>query len=310
MADSVIEVKDLSKTFDSEIAINSLNFCIDEGEVFGFVGPNGAGKSTTINIMLGFQHPTEGSVEIFDKNIRDSPLKVKSRIGVVPEDYNLYDGRTGLEHLGLSARLKQEDVNKNEIAEMVGLTEDEVKRDVSGYSTGMKQRLVLGMALIGDPDILILDEPGSGLDPNGILKLQEIIREQSEKGTSVFFSSHILSNIEAVCDKIGVLNKGEIEFTGDIDELRKETEQTKEMIVRYEGDKPSDIDLNEKSEVSEANIHNNKEIHIRYEQQMYVESILDELLQSDVKIKSIKTNQQSLSELFGEITSRTKGDKQ
>lgn len=310
MAENVIEVKNLTKNFGSERAIDGLNFQIDEGEVFGFVGPNGAGKSTTINIMLGFQRPTKGSVKIFDKNIQKSPLDVKSRIGVVPEDYNLYDGRTGKEHLGLSSRLKKEDIDKSEMADRVGLTEDEINRKVSGYSTGMKQRLVLGMALIGDPDLLILDEPGSGLDPNGILKLQEIIREQSDMGTSVFFSSHILSNIEAACDKIGVLDRGRIEFTGNIDELRKETEQTKEMIVRYEGDQPSDINLEDKTEILEASIHGNKEIHIKYEQQMYVEEILNELTDSEADIKSVETNQQSLSELFGEITSRTEGDKE
>lgn len=310
MAENVIEVKNLTKNFGSERAIDGLNFRIEEGEVFGFVGPNGAGKSTTINIMLGFQRPTKGSVKIFDKNIRKSPLDVKNRIGVVPEDYNLYDGRTGKEHLGLSSRLKKEDIDRTEMADRVGLTEDEINRKVSGYSTGMKQRLVLGMALVGDPDLLILDEPGSGLDPNGILKLQQIIREQSDMGTSVFFSSHILSNIETACDKIGVLNRGEIEFIGNIDELRKETEQTKEMIVRYEGGKPTDINLEDKTEILEASVHGNKEIHIQYEQQMYVEEILNELTESEADIKSIETNQQSLSELFGEITSRTEGDKE
>lgn len=308
MEDVTVNVSNLTKNFGSKNAIKDLNFQIEQGEVFGFVGPNGAGKSTSINIMLGFQNPSKGSVEIFDKNINKYPRKVKKRIGVVPEDYNLYEGRTGIEHLNLSSRLKQQKVDGIDMAERVGLTEDEIKRDVSGYSTGMKQRLAIGMALVGGPDLLILDEPGSGLDPNGILKLQEIIRKESDDGTSVFFSSHILSNIEAVCDKIGVLNKGVIEFTGTIEELRKKTEQTKKIIARYEGQSPEDIGLSQKSEIIEVEIHDNNEIHISYEQQMYVDDILSELANSECKIKSIETDEQSLSELFGEITTREVGD--
>lgn len=306
MTDKTIEVNDLTKLFGEEMAVKDLNFELTDGEVLGFVGPNGAGKSTTINAMLGFIKPSSGSVKMFDMDINKQPRRVKNRIGVVPEDYELYENRTGVEHIQMSARAKGEDVDSQKLVDKVGLTEDESKRSVSGYSTGMKQRLILGMALIGDPDLLILDEPGNGLDPNGIRKLQEIINQVSDDGVSVFFSSHILSNIETVCDKIVVLNRGHTEFSGSIEDLRKEVGQRKEMIIEYSGGHTDNIDIGLIEGVIESNIYDNGEIEVVYERQIDVQQIIEEILSSNININSINTKEQSLSELFGEITTREK----
>lgn len=306
MTDKTIDVNDLTKLFGEEVAVKDLNFELKKGEVLGFVGPNGAGKSTTINAMLGFIKPSSGSVKMFDMDINEQPREVKRRIGVVPEDYELYENRTGVEHIQMSARAKTEDIEPQEVVDKVGLTEDESRRNVSGYSTGMKQRLILGMALIGDPDLLILDEPGNGLDPNGIRKLQEIINQLSNEGVSVFFSSHILSNIETVCDKIVVLNRGQTEFSGSIEQLRKEVGQRKEITIEYsEGDTDS-VDIESLEGVIESNIYDNGEIEVVYERQIPVQDIIEEVLNSDININSINTEEQSLSELFGEITTREK----
>lgn len=307
MTDKTIEVNDLTKLFGEEMAVKELNFELTDGEVLGFVGPNGAGKSTTINAMLGFIKPSSGSVKMFDMDINKQPRRVKNRIGVVPEDYELYDNRTGVEHIQMSARAKGEAVDSQKLVDKVGLTEDESKRSVSGYSTGMKQRLILGMALIGDPDLLILDEPGNGLDPNGIRKLQEIINQVSDDGVSVFFSSHILSNIETVCDKIVVLNRGHTEFSGSIEDLRKEVGQRKEMTIEYSGGHTDNIDIGLIEGVIESNIYDNGEIEVVYERQIDVQQIIEEILSSNININSINTKEQSLSELFGEITTREKG---
>lgn len=306
MTDKTIEVNDLTKLFGEEMAVKDLNFELTDGEVLGFVGPNGAGKSTTINAMLGFIKPSSGSVKMFDMDINKQPRRVKNRIGVVPEDYELYENRTGVEHIQMSARAKGEDVDSQKLVDKVGLTEDESKRSVSGYSTGMKQRLILGMALIGDPDLLILDEPGNGLDPNGIRKLQEIINQVSDDGVSVFFSSHILSNIETVCDKIVVLNRGHTEFSGSIEDLRKEVGQRKEMIIEYSGGHTDNIDIGLIEGVIESNIYDNGEIEVVYERQIDVQQIIEEILSSNININSINTKERSLSELFGEITTREK----
>lgn len=306
MTDKTIEVNNLTKLFGEEMAVKDLNFELTDGEVLGFVGPNGAGKSTTINAMLGFIKPSSGSVKMFDMDINKQPRRVKNRIGVVPEDYELYENRTGVEHIQMSARAKGEDVDSQKLVDKVGLTEDESKRSVSGYSTGMKQRLILGMALIGDPDLLILDEPGNGLDPNGIRKLQEIINQVSDDGVSVFFSSHILSNIETVCDKIVVLNRGHTEFSGSIEDLRKEVGQRKEMIIEYSGGHTDNIDISSIEGVIESNIYDNGEIEVVYERQIDVQQIIEEILSSNININSINTKERSLSELFGEITTREK----
>ena len=308
MTSKNINTSGLTKSFDDEVAINDLNFDLEDGEVMGFVGPNGAGKSTTINAMLGFIEPTSGSVEMFGMDINKEPREVKSRIGVVPEDFELYSNRTGVEHIQMASRAKGEDVEPESIIDRVGLTEEESKRDVSGYSTGMKQRLVLGMALIGEPELLILDEPGSGLDPNGIRRLQEIINQESKNGASVFFSSHILSNIETVCDKIVVLNKGQIKFSGSIEGLRKKVGQRKEMTVEYTGENTGTINLDSVDGIVEYEVYENGEIEIVYERQIAVENILEKLLESNVSIQGVRTQEQSLSELFGEITTRQEGD--
>jgi ABC-2 type transport system ATP-binding protein len=308
LTEKAIEVNGLTKMFGSEVAVKDLDFDLEEGEVLGFVGPNGAGKSTTINAMLGFIQPSEGSIKIFGMDINENPRTVKSRIGVVPEDYELYPDRTGVEHIEMSARAKREEVDPQEVVEKVGLTQDQSKRKISGYSTGMKQRLILGMALIGDPDLLILDEPGNGLDPNGIRRLQEIINKESNKGVSVFFSSHILSNIENVCDKIVVLNEGQSEFSGSIDELRKEVGQRKEMTVTYKGENKEDIGIESLNGVIECNTYDNGEIKIVYERQISVENILRKIMDKNIEIDGIKTDEESLSELFGQITTNEEDD--
>jgi ABC-2 type transport system ATP-binding protein len=308
MTSKNIEVENLTKVFGNEVAVKDVDFDVSEGEVLGFVGPNGAGKSTTINAMLGFMTPTGGEVKMFDMDIRENPRDVKSRIGVVPEDYELYDERTGIEHINMSVRAMGADVEPSEIINKVGLTEDEAKRKISGYSTGMQQRLVLGMALVGNPDVLILDEPGNGLDPNGIIKLQEIINELSDNDVSVFFSSHILSNIETVCDRLVVLNNGSVEFQGTIEDLRREVGQRKEITIEYSGDNTDSVDFDSVDGIVEYDIYDNNEIEIIYERQKTVEKILREAIESDITIESITTEERSLSELFGEIT--TRGDTQ
>lgn len=310
MGDKSIEVTNLTKRFGSEVAIENLTFEIDSGEVLGFVGPNGAGKSTTINAMLGFIESSSGSVETFGMDIADSPVAVKQKVGVVPEDYGLYDNRTGRDHINMSARAMGEDIEPEQMIDRVGLTDEESRRTVAGYSTGMKQRLALGMALVGDPELLILDEPGNGLDPNGIRRLQEIISHESDNGVSVFFSSHILGNIETVCDKIVVLSKGTPQFVGTIDELRKQVGQTKELTIRHGGGDTDHLNFNGIDGVIEYEIYDNNELEVVYERQIDVNAILTEVLDANMTIQGIDTTERSLSELFGEITTRESGDSQ
>ena len=219
---SAIETDDLTKRFgDDVLAVDSLDLTVEEGEIFGFLGPNGAGKSTTINVLLDFIRPTEGSAEVLGYDAQRETQAIRRRVGVLPEGATLYDRLTGREHVAWVAKTKGVDDDPDAILDRVGLDRDARERRAGGYSKGMGQRLALGMALVGDPDLLILDEPSSGLDPNGIQEMRDLLRSEAERGTTVFFSSHILPQVEAVCDRVGIMSNGRLVAEDTIAELRE-----------------------------------------------------------------------------------------
>jgi len=214
-----IETDSLSKRFGDVVAVDDVSLQIDDGEVFGFLGPNGAGKSTTINMLLDFARPTDGSATVLGYDVREESQEIRKRVGVLPEGFDLYERLSGRKHIEFAQRAKGANGDPEEYLARVGLDGDAANRNAGGYSKGMKQRLALGMALVGDPELLIMDEPSSGLDPTGIQEMQEIVRSEAERGTTVFFSSHILDHVEEVCDRIGVMNEGELVAIGTLDEL-------------------------------------------------------------------------------------------
>ncbi len=218
---AAIDTDGLTKQFGEDVlAVHDLDLTVQEGEIFGFLGPNGAGKSTTINALLDFIRPTAGSAQVLGMDAQERSREIRRRTGVLPEGYSVYDRLTGREHVEWVIETKDADDDPGEILESVGLAGD-ADRAAGGYSTGMAQRLAFGMALVGDPDLLILDEPSSGLDPNGIQQMRRIIQDRADDGTTVFFSSHILSEVEAVCDRVGIMNQGELVTVDTIDGLRE-----------------------------------------------------------------------------------------
>ncbi|MFH5797300.1 ATP-binding cassette domain-containing protein [Haladaptatus sp. CMAA 1911] len=217
---TAIELNGVSKRFGNVVALRNLNLRIEDGEVFGFLGPNGAGKSTTIDIILDYVRPTEGTVTIFGHDAQRETRSVHERIGVLPDAYHAYDHLTARQHLEFVIETRGVDDDPDRILDRVGIPEAADRR-AEGFSKGMTQRLILGMALVGDPDLLILDEPTTGLDPNGALAMREIIREERDRGTTVFFSSHILEQVEAVCDRVAILDDGELVTVDSIDGLRR-----------------------------------------------------------------------------------------
>ena len=219
---AVIETDGLTKRYGDVLAVDDLNLTVEDGEVFGFLGPNGAGKSTTISLLLDFLHPTAGEARVFGLDSHEASRRIRERVGVLPEDAAPYERLTGREHLELTADCKGVDADFGALLDRVGLDPDDADRAVGGYSKGMAQRLGLGMALVGDPDLLILDEPSSGLDPTGMREMRDLVREEAADGTTVFFSSHILPEVEAVCDRIGILDDGRLVTAGEIGSLRDE----------------------------------------------------------------------------------------
>jgi len=211
----------LTKRFGEDIlAVDDLDLTIEEGEIFGFLGPNGAGKSTTINMLLDFIRPTEGSAQVLGMDAQSQCGAIRDRIGVLPEGYGFDDYLTGREYMEWAIETKEADDDPDELLDTVGILDD-ADRKASGYSKGMQQRLAFGMALADDPDLLILDEPSTGLDPNGIQQMRSVVRDRADNGTTVFFSSHILSEVEAVCDRVGVMNEGKLVAMDTIDSLRE-----------------------------------------------------------------------------------------
>ena len=230
---AAIEIEDLTKRFGDVVAVDGLDLTVEEGEIFGFLGPNGAGKSTTIDIVLDFIRPTSGSVTVLGHDAQREGLDVRRRTGVLPDAYHVYDRLTGRQHLEFAIDVKEADEEPLALLERVGIA-DAADRKAGGYSKGMRQRLVMAIALVGDPDLLILDEPSTGLDPNGAREMRDIIRQESERGTTVFFSSHVMEQVEAVCDRVAIINRGQLVAVDTIQGLRDATEAGETLYIQVE----------------------------------------------------------------------------
>ncbi|OAQ52943.1 hypothetical protein HTG_08935 [Natrinema mahii] len=218
-----ITVDELTKRYGQTLALEDLSFEVEEGEVFGFLGPNGAGKSTTINVILDFARPTAGEVSVLGMDAQHNSREIRRRTGVLPEGVELYDRLTARQHLEFAIESKNAADDPEALLERVGLV-DAIDRKAGGYSKGMAQRLMLAMALVGEPDLLILDEPSTGLDPNGAREMREIVREERDRGATVFFSSHIMEQVEAVCDRVGILRDGRMVAEDSVEGLRDSVE--------------------------------------------------------------------------------------
>jgi ABC-2 type transport system ATP-binding protein len=231
---SAIRTSGLTKRYGRVTAVDSLDMTVEDGETYGFLGPNGAGKTTTIDVLLGYTYPTSGESEVLDRPSDDET--VRERIGVMPEDFGLYPRLTAKEHVNFVAESKGvvAETDTTALLERVGLG-DATDRRVGGYSKGMKKRLVLATAIVGEPDLLILDEPTSGLDPNGARRIREIVREENDRGATVFFSSHILGQVEAVCDRVGIMREGRLVAVDSIEGLREGVDAVSRLTVEVDG---------------------------------------------------------------------------
>ena len=224
----MVETKDLTKIYDGTTAVDNLNLHIEEGDLFGFLGPNGAGKTTTILMLLGLTEPTSGSVYVAGHNSTREPLKVKSVSGYVPEKVGFYENLTAAYNLAYIARLNNlpEEIVKKRVSEtldIVGLA-DKAEQVVGKFSKGMKQRLALADILIKTPRIAILDEPTSGIDPEGINQLLDLIAEIArERKMTVIMSSHQLHQVQRICNQIGIMVQGQLLVKGSPDQLGKDS---------------------------------------------------------------------------------------
>lgn len=234
----IIETVDLTKRFKHVLAVSDLNLRIEEGDAFGFLGPNGAGKTTTIKMLTGFMRPTRGTVKVMGKDMFKDPKGAKLRFGLIPDHYGFYSDLTAADHLDFYASLygipkKERRSRAVEVLEMVGLTEKKDTR-TKEFSHGMQQRLVIAQALINRPKLLFLDEPTTGLDPRGSYEVREIIKKLAKEGLTIFISSHLLWEVQELCTKIGIIDRGTLLRVDTIDNLGEELSTKSGILVQMD----------------------------------------------------------------------------
>lgn len=236
----MIEIQDLTKRYGQIKAVSNLNFTVEKGEILGFLGPNGAGKTTTMNIITGYLPSSEGTVRVCGYDIMESPKEVKKRIGYLPEQPPVYMDMTVKDYLDFVADLKLVDKKQkksqlSDIMELVKIT-DHRNRLIKNLSKGYKQRVGLAQALIGSPEVLILDEPTVGLDPKQIIEIRKLIKALGKEHT-IILSSHILPEVSAVCERVVIINKGEIAAIDTPENLSKSFSAASKLMVSIAGPK-------------------------------------------------------------------------
>ncbi|HOT91244.1 MAG TPA: ABC transporter ATP-binding protein [Anaerolineae bacterium] len=224
-----IQTQSLTRRFGEVVAVNDLNLAVPRGIIFGFLGPNGAGKSTTINMLIGVLPPTQGQAWVAGFNVREQPVEVKRRIGVVPESLGLYQRLTAVEQIELVGRLHGLSVSeiRARIPTLLALLELQDKADkmILDYSQGMMKKTALACALIHAPEILFMDEPFESVDPISTKAIKALLRDMvHQRGTTVFFSTHVMELAERFCDQVGIINKGRLVAMGDIPTLRAQAQ--------------------------------------------------------------------------------------
>ena len=254
----MIEIKNLSKKFGSSVILDSINFSVKKGEILGFLGPNGAGKTTTMKIITSFWLPSSGSVTIDGIDVTTKSLKTRQKIGYLPETVPLYDDMRVYEYLKFIAQIRN--INKNdikkrikEVADICSI-KDEMRKPIEELSKGFRQRVGLAQAIMHEPDILILDEPTTGLDPNQIVEIRDLIKKIGQEKT-VIFSTHILSEVSATCDRAIIINKGKIVGEGSPEELAKKAGTQELIYVKIKGAKDEILKrLNEMENVKKVEV--------------------------------------------------------
>lgn len=241
---SLLRITALSKNYNGFLAVNDLSLSVLRGEIFGFLGPNGAGKTTTIKMISGLLKPTEGTIHIAGKDIKDAPAYCKEKTGYIPDRPYLYEKLTGSEYLAFVASLYQESTNKEPLKQAQQYLElfdliDWQNHLIEGYSHGMKQKLIMTSIFMLDQPIIVVDEPMVGLDPKSARIVKELFKSKAKGGTAIFLSTHSMEIAEELCDRIGIINKGQLIAMGTLDELKqnkgRDADRLEELFLSLTG---------------------------------------------------------------------------
>lgn len=296
MAELILKCEKLNKNFGKKQILKNVNLEINKGDILGFIGPNGAGKTTTIKLILGLQSITSGKVLINGHDVAKDFTKAIERVGAIVENPDLYMYLSGYENLKLIANLYN-NIDEKRIQEVISLVklEKRIKDKVSKYSLGMRQRLGIAQAIIHKPNLLILDEPTNGLDPEGIKEIRDLLLELAEKEKmAILISSHNLAELDNLCNKVSIIKNGEIIETSNIEQIKNE-EKTQVQI----------FELDDANKVKNINELKNKKIEVIDNQNITIEisksevpEIVKTLVEQSVKIYSIREKEISLEEAF------------
>ncbi len=304
MANTVLELKNISKSFGKKKVINNLSLEVKEGEIYGFLGPNGSGKTTTIKMILRLIDNDSGEIKVNGYDNKKQFEKAMECIGAIVENPDMYRYMSGLDNLKLHAKIRNVGMQRiNEVLDLVEL-KDRAKEKVGKYSLGMKQRLGLALTLLHKPKVLILDEPTNGLDPAGIKKLRDILKEIAHKeGVAVFVSSHILTEMQLMCDKVAVIDNGNVV---KIEEITKTESTIEKLEIAVKNVEKAIKILKEKFNI-ESKIEENKNIVVTIEVEK-VPVVVKELAINDVEIKSVIPKEHTIEEIFFDATEGGKNE--
>lgn len=308
----MIEVKDLTKRYGDHLAVDHLNFHVEKGQIYGFLGPNGAGKSTTMNILTGYLAATEGTVTVNGHDVLIEPEEAKKSIGYLPEVPPLYMEMTVLEYLRFAAELKKvpREERTKQVEEVMELTMilDMAGRLIRNLSKGYKQRVGLAQAILGYPEVIILDEPTVGLDPKQIIEIRDLIRRLGEKHT-IILSSHILSEVSAICDHIMIISHGKLVASDSPEGLQKLIKGTSELSLTIKGSREEiletlqDIAYIEKTESAECREAGCTALTLTVSEQKDVrEEVFFRLAEARLPIMGMEYANKSLEDIFLELT--------
>ena len=300
-----IEVKNLLKVYGEQKAVNNISFKVNKGEIVGFLGPNGAGKSTTMKIITGYLEQSGGEAYVCGINVANDPLETKKKIGYLPELNALYYDMYVREYLAFVAEVHHVENAKAKIENVISLTglTVESKKKIGQLSKGYKQRVGLAAALIHDPEVLILDEPTSGIDPNQIIEIREVIKKQG-KDKTVLFSSHILQEVEAICDRVIIINKGELVADDKLSNLRQQSSSSNVVKVSFKESLEKEWleKLPAAKSVNKTDA-NNWQLATDNPEQLR-KQILELSLQHNLNIVSLQSESQSLEDVFRSLTQK------
>ncbi len=304
MGSMTIELQNISKLYGSQKALDQINLSINKGEITGLLGPNGAGKSTLMKIISCFLPPTEGKATVYGFDVMENPIEVKSRIGYLPEHNPLYPEMYVREYLQYVAgiyKMKGDlKARIDEIVEMTGLTLEQNKK-IGALSKGYRQRVGLAQSLIHNPDVLILDEPTTGLDPNQLVEIRELIKKIGREKT-VLLSTHIMQEVEAICDRVLIIHKGKLIADEKTQDLGKLLGKTQSVIVEFDK-APQEAELGKIKGISKVTKTGNCTYQLLAKNEVdFRQELFQWAVKNNIQILSLNKKESKLEEIFHELT--------